>query len=94
MIDNSTLLELLAWDATDGIRHPERHAERSMLAASPTAAPRQPASGACRGVCRSVRGTVASYLVRLGLRLDPAAGGDLGQPLSTHAAHTEGRRCA
>ncbi len=86
MLNNPTLLELLARDATDGLRHPER----STRSPSATAAQKRPAGGV-RG---SVRGTVASYLVRLGLRLDPAAGGDLGQPLSVRAAHAEGRRCA
>ncbi len=93
MINNSTLLELLAWDAMNGLRHPERrseHSERqaelSKLRISSAAAPQQPAGGMRRGV--------AFYLVRLGLRLDPAAGGDLGRPLSAHAAHTEAGRCA
>lgn len=86
MIGNSTLLELLARDATDGARHPER----AKAAHSATRTGQQPAGGVRRGV----RGTVASYLVRLGLRLDPAAGGDLGQPLSVRAAHTEARRGA
>ncbi len=63
MFNHPTLLQLLAQDA----------AEQHRRAAQTHTAPARPA-----GAPSPVRQTLASYLVRLGLRLDPAAGGGPG----------------
>ena len=73
MFNHPDLLQLLAQDAT------ERHRKAAQAHAAGRPAKK---SG-------SIRQTLASYLVRLGLRLDPAAGGGLGAP-----AREEARRYA
>ena len=74
MFNHPDLLQLLAQDATD------RHRQAALARA---------AAGRTAGTARTARQTLASYLVRLGLRLDPAAGGGLGAP-----AREEARRYA
>ncbi len=74
MFNHPTLLQLLAQDA----------AEERRRAAQPHVSPARPT-----GTARTARQTLASYLVRLGLRLDPAAGGGPGA-----SARKEARRCA
>jgi len=74
MFNDPTLLQLLAQDV----------AEQHRLAAQTHSAPARPA-----GTARTARQALASYLVRLGLRLDPAAGGGPGAP-----TRKEARRCA
>ncbi len=74
MFNNPTLLQLLAEDATN--QH--RRAAQTHPAASRTPKKSGP-----------VRHALATYLVRLGLRLDPAAGGGPGA-----SARKEARRCA
>jgi len=74
MFDNPTVLQLLMQDAT----------EQHRRAAQTRAATRRPA-----GAARTARQTLASYLVRLGLCLDPAAGGGLSA-----SPGKEARRCA
>lgn len=74
MFNHPDLLKLLAHDAI------ERHRK---------AAQAHTAAGRPAGAARTARQTLASYLVRLGLRLDPAAGGGLGA-----SAREEARRSA
>ncbi len=74
MFNHPALLQLLAQDA----------AERHRNAAQTQAAPARPT-----GTASTARRTLASYLVRLGLRLDPAVGGGLGA-----SAGKKARRCA
>ncbi len=74
MFNHPTLLQLLAQDAT------EQHRKAAQTHAAAGRPPKE--SG-------SIRRTLASYLVRLGLRLDPAAGGDPGASVGKEA-----RRCA
>ena len=62
MFNHPILIQLLAQDAT------ERHRKAAQAHAAASLTSKQ--SG-------SIRQTLASYLVRLGLRLDPAAGGSL-----------------
>ncbi len=63
MFNHPVLTQLLAQDAIEQ----RRRAAQAHAAASLTTKP----SG-------SIRQTLASHLVRMGLRLDPAAGGSLG----------------
>ena len=74
MFNHPTLLQLLAQDAA------EQHRRATQAHAAP---------GRTTGAARTARQTLASYLVRLGLRLDPAAGGGPGA-----SARKEARRCA
>ena len=63
MFNHPYLLQLLAQDAIEQRRNAaQTHAPAGRTAKEPG----------------SIRQTLASYLVRLGLRLDPAEGGDLG----------------
>ena len=70
MFSHPILVQLLTQDAI------ERHRETAESHAAASLASKQ--SG-------SIRQTLASYLVRLGLRLDPAAGGGLGAPAREEA---------
>ena len=74
MFNHPTLLQLLAQDA----------AEQHRRAAQTHTSPARPA-----GTAHTARQTLASYLVRLGLCLDPAAGGGSGA-----SPRKEARRCA
>ncbi len=74
MFNHPILLQLLAEDAA------EQHRREAQTHAAPGRTTKQ--SG-------SIRQMLASYLVRLGLRLDPAAGGGPGA-----SARKEARRCA
>ena len=75
MIYHPTLLQLLAQDAMR--KQQDRVAQTHAAPARPAGAP------------SPVRHALASYLVRLGLHLDPAAGGGPGA-----APRKEARRCA
>ena len=70
MFTHPDLMQLLAQDAIER----DRNAAQTHAAAGRTAKQSGP-----------IRQTVASYLVRLGLRLDPAAGGGLGAPAGKEA---------
>ena len=79
MFNHPILIQLLAQDAVD------RHRE---------AAQAHTAAGMTSKQSGSIRKTLASYLVRLGLRLDPAAGGSLSGGGLSAPARKEARRSA